>query len=133
MSDDQSPKIKTSLPITWGTGAVHDPKTGTRTGFQHQINTRASMIKEASMADIAAFSDQRATTCGSCVHYHPPEKNKPVVRGFLAQAIHEAGWKLPFMPGRPEELTRCREDADKIVGAHSKSCDHYRESKGTIR
>jgi len=132
-NDDEIPGgVRTSIPITWGSGRRVDPKTG-KEEFKHRIDSQASLIKEPSLKDIAAFADQTARTCGSCVHYHPPEKNKPTIRGFLARAVHEAGWKTSFMPGKPEELTRCAEDSDRVVGAHSKSCDHYREAKGRIR
>lgn len=125
---DQPPRMpKRSLPVTWNSG-----KSGTP-GAPAPIHSRAAVIAEPTLEDIAAFSDQNAKTCGSCKFFHPPDKNRPTIRGFLARAIYEAGWKKEYMGDSPENMTRCRENADLVVTMNSKSCDHYRPGKGGIR
>lgn len=124
------PRIpKRTIPVTWGTGAK-DPRTGR---MKHQIDSRSEVITEPSLADIAAFSDPTVKTCGSCAHFRPPEKDRPTIRGFLARAIHEAGWKKEYMGDKPENLGRCRENADLVVGVHSRQCDHYKPGNGGLR
>lgn len=122
MSDDAPRAPKRSLPVTWKGGAGVAP-----------IHDRAPVIQEASDSDVAIFADQRATTCGSCKHFRPPEKDRPAVRGMIAAAIHEAKWKLGFLTHAPEDIGRCRENDTLAVGMHSKSCDHYSGGRGGFR
>lgn len=121
MSDDDQPvQIKRNLPITWKSG-------------ENKIESNATMIQEASLKDIAVFANQQATTCGSCRHFRPPNKDRPTVSAFVARAVHEALWKKEYLGHTPENLSRCREDASKLVGVNSKSCDHYTAGNGGLR
>lgn len=129
MSNNQPPIPKRSLPVTWGTGA-RDPRTGR---MKQEIQSTAQVIQEPTLQDIAAFTGENLTTCGSCAHFRPPNKDRPEVKGFLARAIHEAGWKLGYMGHSPENLSRCRENEQLLVGVHSKSCGHYSKGNGGLR
>ena len=129
MSDEQQPRApRRSLPVTWGTGAK-DPKTGR---MKQEIQSSAQVIQEPTLQDIAAFTG-RVHTCGECGHFRPPNKDRPEVKGFIARAIHEAQWKLGYMGHAPENLSRCRENSDVLVGVNSKSCDHFKAGNGGLR
>ena len=109
---------KRTLPMLWKSG-------------DNEIRDRAVVI--ASDKEVASFSDQRVTTCGSCRHFRGPNKDRGAISRFMAMAIYEAGWKKEFLGHPPEQLGRCAENEATCTGPHSRSCDHYTPDRGRIK
>jgi hypothetical protein len=101
-----------SLPVFWKSGGKTVGKT-------------SSPIHMPTLSETASFAQTNITTCGSCRHFRGPEKDRATISGFVAQAIHEAGWKKLYLGDKPERLGRCTEDAELVVGPNSKSCSRY--------
>ena len=81
---DGPPIPKRTLPVTWGTGAK-DPRTGR---MKQEIQSTAQVIQEPTLQDIAAFTGENLTTCGSCKHFRPPTKDRSAVSNFVARAMY---------------------------------------------
>lgn len=111
--------VQKSLPMQWRSG-------------DNVINDRANVhptgpIVEASDADVLAFANQRAKTCGTCKFLRPGDRDRPEVKGFVAAAIHEAKWRLGWLAPDPKDLRRCGMNEGLAVAPTSAACDQYRE------
>jgi len=113
---DQDPKapryVPQSLPVFWKSGGKVIAKTETK-------------VHLPTGTEVAAFSTSDVKTCGSCKGFRGPDKDRPTIKGFVAAAMHEAGWKKMFLGDKPENLGRCTEDAELVVGPNSRACTHY--------
>lgn len=113
MADQDGPKlVPKTLPVLWKSGG----KTIARSQTQIHVPTTGEAM---------AFGAQDIKTCATCRYFRGPEKDRPVVQGFVAAALHEAKWKLGFLGDKPENLGRCGEDKELVVGPNSRACGHY--------
>lgn len=104
--------VPSSLPVFWKSGGKVIAKSETK-------------VHLPTNSEVATFASQDIKTCASCKHFRGPEKDRPTVKGFVAAAMHEAGWKKMFFGDKPENLGRCGEDAGLVVGPNSRACTHH--------
>jgi hypothetical protein len=115
--DPNAPKfIPKSLPVFWKSGDKVVAKSETK-------------IQLPTGSETATFSQQDAKTCGGCRHFRGAQKDRPTIKGFVAAALHEAGWKKMFLGDKPENLGRCSEDEGLVVGPNSRACTHYSQKR----
>lgn len=105
--------LPASLPVLW----KHQGKTIARSQTKIHLPTTGEV---ATFANAATMK-----TCANCTHFRGPQKDRQSIAGFVAAAIHEAQWKMGFLGDKPENLGRCGEDAQLVVGPNSKACTHH--------
>lgn len=114
MADQDGPKlVPKTIPVLWKSGGQTIAKSHTK-------------VHLPTTGEVQLFSATDIKTCGSCRAFRGPDKDRPTIRGFVAAAMHEAGWKKQFLGDKPENLGRCSEDAELVVGPNSRACGHYR-------
>lgn len=114
--DDPNKAQPSSLPVFW--------KTGGKVVGQTRSNVHLPTANE-----VATFSGQAVSTCGSCRHFRGGESQSKAdalgIREMVRAAVHVNGWKRMFFGHQPEDLRRCAEDPELAVGPHSRACTRY--------
>lgn len=114
--DDPNKAQPSSLPVFWKTGGK-------------VVSQTRSRVHLPTAGELESFSSAQVRTCGECKHFRgdeaPSKADASSIREMVRAAVHVNGWKRMFFGHQPEDLRRCREDAELAVGPMSRACSRF--------